>query len=94
MYHFLKNGYKELNSKWYAQKYLEAFPQFINEVENSPYYSAEDRLKSCFYGRFFARFCDFFGLADVREEKNKDHSMEYFVKKSALTDRIFRLADY
>ena len=92
---FLIYGGEERPSNFYASQYLELFPEMMDEFPHNEYFSAEKRFLSCFHGRFFSKFCDFFGLVETRAEMD-GHNLpkEYFVKKSALADKVFQLVNF
>ncbi len=85
-------GDEERNAEDYARAYLANFPQMLTAFPDNKYFPPEQRYSSCFQGRFFSSFCGYFGLAEVRVEKDeKGISKNYFVKKSALADRVFEV---
>lgn len=91
----LKHGTEEQPTRFYTMKYRMAFPQLMNAFEHNDYYSMEDRFMDCVESRFFNSFCNFFGLATIRKEKKTEgYGFNYFVQKTPLADKIFKLVDY
>ncbi len=85
-------GDEERSAEDYARAYLADFPQMLKTFPNNEYFPPERQFLSCFQMRFFGRLCDFFGLAEVRAEKDeKGIPVKYFVKKTALADRVFEV---
>ena len=95
LYLLLKYGDEERPSSFYTMQYRFAFPQFITTFPHNEYLKPEPRFLSCVHNRFFGKFCNYFGLAIVREEqKENSYSFDYFVRKSPLLDQIFSIVDY
>lgn len=87
---FIKHGDKERNASFYAEKYLELFPEMLEQFPQNQYFPPERRFANCFQLRFFSKFCNFFGLADYRVEKDeKGFQKNLFVKKKPLADKVF-----
>lgn len=85
-------GDEERNADDYARAYLADFPQMLAAFPNNEYFPPEWRFLSCFHLRFFNRLCGFFGLATERAEKDESAiSSNYFVKKTALADKVFEV---
>ena len=77
-----------------GDSFIRAFPAVIGEAEESiPLLRVED-IRRCFSLRFLVRFCEYFGLADIRREKKKqDYKLDLFVKKSAFYDQYIKWSD-
>lgn len=89
MLNFIRYGNVERNIDFYVYKYLEVFEEMLQEFENVRYSTPIKELTDCFRRRFFERFCDLFGLAEMRIEGTDILTQQYFVKKTPLVDKIF-----
>lgn len=83
-----KYGHTELEARVYAEKYLKAFPTFLDQIEiPKPYKPKEEMIIDCFSSRFFERFAFWFGLVVIRQEKRWDGKL--FVLKTTVLNEIF-----
>ncbi|MEA1886553.1 MAG: hypothetical protein U9N72_05025 [Bacteroidota bacterium] len=60
-----KYGDKKRIDRFYADKYMRAFPALVYEVEGDHFSTPEDFLSRCYSTRTFERFLYFFGLVDI-----------------------------
>lgn len=87
---FLAYGDKERETSFYADQYKLISPDLPKMFRESPYFDSNSQFQHCFNFRFFATFCDYFGLAEIRKEKNeKGYTSAYYVKKTELADKVF-----
>lgn len=76
---------------FYEDCFLQAFPAVFNEVEPTPYSTAEEDLRSCYSIRALERFLHFMGLGSIEKiPSDKPFSREYRIKKRALLDEVVR----
>jgi len=76
-------------SRFYAEKFLEAFPQALEETSNNKFFSAEDKFYHCYISRTLSRFAHFWGLVDMRMLATPDQfTFEYEVQAPQLTNWI------
>jgi hypothetical protein len=69
------------NSKYYAEKYFQAYPQLLTLKS---YDGSIHANYSCYYVRTFDRFLEYFGFAETTEKK----MLDTFVKKTDLFDKF------
>ena len=69
------------NSKYYAEKYFEAYPHLLTLKS---YDGAIDANYSCYSVRTFDRFLDYFGFTETTEKE----MLNSFVKKTDLFDKF------
>lgn len=73
--------------RFYAEKYLRAFPALLNEVEEDHFSSPEDVLSRCYSIRTFDRFLYFFGLVDIDD---KGMLKPNYIQKTNLFDKLIK----
>jgi hypothetical protein len=77
----------------YEDYFLQAFPMVINEIEPSPYSSAEDDIRACYRIRVLERFLHFMGLASIEKiPGDKPFPTKYRIKKLPLLDKVVRFS--
>lgn len=77
----------------YEDYFLQAFPMVINEIEPSPYSTAEDDIRACYSTRALERFLHFTGLASVEKiPGDKPFPTKYRIKKLPLLDEVVRFS--
>ncbi len=76
-----------VTDKILADSFVRAFPAVLGEAEAAFYAAPSDEVGSCFSLRFLERFCEYFGLVDIRREKKGLYEFELSVKKSAFYDQ-------
>ncbi len=91
MLNFIRYGAEERKVDFYVDKYLEIFHEMLGEFPQNVHLSPEYRLSSCFKNRFFGRFCDLFGFAEERVEGEDILKRQFFVKKTPLVDKVFKI---
>lgn len=73
--------------KFIEDRFLEAFPTALDDVEGNAYFSQEETLRKCYRLRSLDRFAHFWGLIKMREIKTEDaFSNNYEFKASELSD--------
>lgn len=73
--------------KFYAKKFLQAFPSVLEEFPGDEYFPSEDNFTWCYYIRGFERFLKRFGLIEI--QKTDDFSPElYRITKNKIIDKI------
>ena len=73
--------------RFYTDKFVEAFPMALNEIDETPYSSVEERFHNCYQVRTLSRFARFWGLIDMRKYKSPDSiGFEYEVQTPHLFD--------
>lgn len=66
---------------FYEDGFLGAFPMILNEVETTPFFTAEQEVRSCYTLRTLVRFAGFLGLAEVEPVTRGPYVRDYRVKK-------------
>ena len=73
--------------RFYAEKFMQAFPVAINEMEEGEYYSPEQQLESCYGLRTLDRFARFWGLIEMRPLTSpKSRAFEYELQAPRLSE--------
>jgi hypothetical protein len=83
---FLISKYGDIprNSKYYADKYFEAYPDLLTEKSSDGSNDSIDTNYRCYSVRTFERFLDYFGFTQTTEKK----LLECTVNKTALLDKF------
>lgn len=84
-----KYGQKKRPDSFYAEKYFQAFPQFLES--NEPTYSTLEQYSiNCYTLRTFERFLKYFGLIEITEIgewQEKNHQ----IQKTNIFDKLFKV---
>ena len=73
--------------RFYADKFVEAFPMALKEIEGTAYTSIDEKFHHCYQTRTLVRFAQFWGLIDMRKRKTPDSiGFEYEVQAPRLSD--------
>ena len=73
--------------RFYADKFVEAFPMALDEIEDSPYISVEQDFHHCYQTRTLLRFARFWGLIDMRRVNKPDSiGFDYEVQAPRLSN--------
>jgi hypothetical protein len=71
---------------FYAEYFMHAFPDSIDEMEESTYFSPEQQLKSCYSIRTLDRLARFWGLVTVRPiTSSKAYPLQYELRAPQLS---------
>jgi hypothetical protein len=84
----IKYGSEEHESKFYADKYLKAFPTLINGIKEHDYRTKDKSFSVTVRVRVFERFLNWFSIIDTRQEGN-NYVNDLFIKKTVLLDEVF-----
>ena len=84
-----KYGDKERNDKFYARKYLKAFPSVMRDFEDTAYCSGEEKFMRCYFTRVFERFLRRFGLVKILKGAEDLFALDKTVVKTELMDQVF-----
>lgn len=83
-----KYGQQEKEAKFYAEKFLEAFPIMADEFKIG-YSSREDHFSHCFILRSFQRGMNWLGLVETRETgRGIDGTKKIWVKSTKLFEEL------
>lgn len=83
------DGEKMVCTSVYEDKFLQAFPMVIAEMESSPYSTPDEDFRRCYYYRAYKRFLVFLGLAELEVvEGSKAFENKSKVKKTPLFDSL------
>lgn len=85
----VRHGETERSQVFYEDAFIRAFPVVLNEIEPSPYSSAEDTLRACYTRRAMMQFAAFFGFAKI-EIVGTPFDRKYLVTKLSLLDAAVR----
>lgn len=83
-----KYGNKKLVDKFYAQKYFQAFPNLINNINLTEFKYEFKKPDYCYSLRTFNRFLDYFCLIKI-EQNNKLNAAKY-ITKTKLFDKLIK----
>jgi yecA family protein len=79
-------GETEQPPRFYADKFLTAFPMALDMFPETTYSTAENTARHCYFTRALERFAAFFGLAELELKARKMSLEPYLVRKSKLLD--------
>lgn len=84
-----KYGVQKRLDSFYAEKYLKAFPQFLESI--TPIYgTVEHYANRCYSIRSFERFLCYFGLVEI-EIQGKMLDRKIFITKTELFDKLIKV---
>ena len=83
-------GETQRSQQFYEDKFLAAFPMVTEMFPQTPYSTAEDDVRRCYFLRALERFATFFGLSELTLESGELYPYRYMLRKSALLDRFIR----
>ncbi len=83
-----KYGNKKLVDKFYAQKYFQAFPNLINDLNLTEFKYEFEKPENCYSLRTFDRFLNYFGL--IKIEKNNKLKEAKYITKAKLFDKLIK----
>jgi len=78
---------------YYAKKYLEAYPMLVEEIPLVHWDNPERHLVRCFITRFFSRFAEWWGLAELAGPMDIFNEESCLVRKGKLLGEVFQVAD-
>ncbi len=84
-----KYGKEKRLDKFYADKYLRAFPELLNEISASYFDTNQEQARKCYSLRTFDRFLNYFGL--IRIETDKEWDADKFIIKTELFDKLIKV---
>lgn len=80
-----KYGAEKRLDNFYSDKYLKAFPQFLESITPT-YGTAEEYASQCYSVRTFQRFLSFFGLIEIEKQGNGLDRKIFIKKQNCLTN--------
>ena len=84
-----KYGKQKRLVSFYAKKYLNAFPQFLESITPA-YGTVEEYTSNCYSLRTFERFLCYFGLVEI-EKQGKMFDIKTFITKTELFDKLIKV---
>lgn len=84
-----KFGDRRRPKRYYANKFLKAFPNFIYMISLHDDITPEEEFAHCYILRSFERFAEWFGFAEDCNKVFLDKTNSYVIRKDALT-KVFR----
>ena len=70
--------------------FIRAYPMVLDTLkEYAPIESPEQTVRNVFTLRFIERFCEYFGLVEIRRKPKKPYRQDLFVKTTALFKKLF-----
>jgi predicted transcriptional regulator len=88
-----KYGNELLPGKFYAQKYIKAFPMVLDHIEKPIYHTIEEEAVNCYVLRTFYFFLKMFGMVELTEKGKDRISAKLFIKKSPVLDQVIRFEE-
>ena len=86
-----KFGMSYQKESFYAEKYLKAFPDFLNEFEPDGLRPQKEQFVSCYGVRTFERFLAWFGIVETANEDKKHWNSELNIKATNILTKIFSI---
>ena len=84
-----KYGAEKQLDNFYSDKYIKAFPQFLESI-NPTYGTIEEYAGNCYSVRPFERFMHFFGLVKIEKEGKMLDRMKFIIK-TELFDKLIKV---
>lgn len=88
LYLLTVDGTKFRPAEHYAAAFLRAFPVLLEEVEETPYFSREERLGSTYVQQTFRGFLRLFGLVEIKASDGVVRGMGAIRKTPLLADLV------
>ena len=88
-----KYGDELLPGKFYAQKYIQAFPMVLDHIETPIYSTVEEEAINCYVLRTFYFFLKIFGMVELTEKGEDQISAKLFIKKSPILDQVIKFEE-
>lgn len=85
-----RHGDKWKPDSFYADRFLQAFPIILDEIEPSPYQKPEETVRSCYNLRTLENFVGFLGLAELEKTSKERFASPFRVKKLPLLDAVVK----
>ena len=73
---------------FYEDIFLGAFPDLLNEIDETPYQSPEETVRRAYFYRTLDHFAGFFGLAKLQAIGEEEFPRQHEVKKLPLLDQF------
>lgn len=87
LYYLSLFGNKWRSCSFYAEKFLNAFPMGLSELDERPYSSVKEQFHGCYKVRTLKRFAHFWGLIEMREDqKPNSKSFDFEVQAPRLSE--------
>ncbi len=83
------NNYQQ--ESFYSEKYLKAFPYFLNEFEPDGFGPPKKQFTSCYGVRSFERFLEWFGIVETDRGDKKYWDRELNIKATNILTEIFSI---
>ena len=84
-----KYGIQKRLDSFYTEKYLKAFPQFLESMTPT-YETVENYANHCYSLRTFERFLCYFGLVEI-EKQGEMLERNTFITKTGLFDKLIKV---
>lgn len=84
-----KYGAEKRLDNFYSDKYLKAFPQFLESITPT-YGTIEQYAGNCYSVRTFERFMNYFGLVKIKKE-GKMLDRKNFIIKTEMFDKLIKV---
>ncbi|NOQ67252.1 MAG: hypothetical protein GQ556_08575, partial [Desulfobacterales bacterium] len=91
-----KYGSKPRLQTFYEDIFLAAFPDLLHEINETPYQSAEQTVRSAYFYSTLEHFAGFFGLVELQAISEDYHTRQYEINKLPLLDQFvsFTLSEF
>ena len=90
VYLLFQFGSQPQAAQFYADKYLKAFPMFLQYLPQDHISTPQRDFTSCYSIRTFDRFLEWFGFVDIEKQKSTLHSGKSIIKRTdALAQAFF-----
>ncbi|MCX6236919.1 MAG: hypothetical protein NTY07_05055 [Bacteroidia bacterium] len=84
-----KYGFEKQTDRFYSQKYFNAFPQLLENIQPTKYQTIESQTARCYSTRTFERFLDYFGIIKIDSMKKWD--ADKYISKTELFDKLINV---
>lgn len=91
LYLLEKYGKEFQSESFYAEKYLKALPDFLNEFETDGFIPQKEQFANCYGVRTFERFLEWFALVETDRKNNKKWNEELNIKATEILTKIFNI---
>ena len=86
-----KYGQEFKSESFYAEKYLKALPDLLNEVETDGFRTQKEQFVNCYGLRTFQRFLEWFGLVETDRDIRKKWNENLNIKATEILTKVFEI---
>lgn len=91
IYLLAKYGKEFQSESFYAEKYLKALPDFLNEFDTDGFRPQKEQFANCYGVRTFQRFLEWFSIIETDRVIRKKWGEDLNIKATGILTKIFNI---